>query len=115
MSRRAKARTPEDAIELALSIWHTDASQHLERDQIDACVDSSVLAVGSPSDDWIEAVGRRPKEKKFFEVHLYRPTQDGRGVETSFARFLVPKDGTKSHCEVIWTAAQSGPWFPSID
>jgi hypothetical protein len=114
MSRKTKERTEEEAIELALSNWRSSSANHLGDSEIKECTSSSVLAIGSPSEDWIEVLGRRPKEKAFFEVHFYRPTEDGLGVETSFAKFLVPKNRSEGRCEAIWTAAKSGPWFPSL-
>ena len=111
MGKERAERSEEEAIELALARWTRDAVSELDPTDLRRYEEAGVLALGEPSDQWVEAIGRRPKPSAFYEIHFYLPAPNGLDVERSLARCLVSRKSGGPPCEVIWGPRAGAHWF----
>ena len=114
MSNTYKRRTLDEAIEMARLAFKTSVTDHLTQEEIDEFSSYAVKSSGTPSDDWEERLGFRPEPKSYYEVHLYKPSDECPYIEKSYAKILVPRNREEKDCEIIWkpeVQSYDGPWF----
>jgi len=104
----------DEAIEMARLAFKANVTDHLSQEEIDEFASSAVKSSGTPSEDWEEKLGFRPEMKSYYEIHLYKPSDECPYIEKSYAKILVPRNRYEESCEIIWkpeVPPYDGPWF----
>jgi len=114
MSHTYKRRTMDEAVEMARLAFKENVENHLTAEEMDEFSLSAVKQSGTPSEDWEKLLGFKPEMKSYYEIHLYKPSEECPYIEKSYAKILVPRNREEEHCEIIWKPEVSpydGPWF----
>lgn len=83
--------TYDEAMELARLAFRTSAADHLTPAEIDEIVAHGLLAGGPPGPGRERVIGV-PIERHFYELLIYKPSDNKPYIEGSYVRILVPRD-----------------------
>ena len=114
MTHQYKRRTMDDAIEMARIAFVKDVDDHLSGEEMEEFRLCSTITSGTPSDEWETVLGFTPEMKSYYEIHLYKPSDECPYIEKSYAKILVPRNRDTNKCEMIWkpeVPPYDGPWF----
>ncbi len=115
MPHQYKRRTLDEAQELARSAFRTVVADHLTESEISELRSHGTLtAKAVPGEGWQPLLGRSPERHRYYEVELYRPSDQCPYVEKSFVRMLVPRDRAESLVLFLWRPVippYDGPYF----
>ena len=115
MPHQYKRRTLDEAQELARTAFRAVVEDHLTELEI-----AELRAYGTratkvpPGEGWEPLLGRLPEQHLFYEVELYRPSDQCPYIEKSFVRMLIPRNRAESQVLFIWrpvVPSYDGPYF----
>lgn len=95
-------RTYDEAMELARLAFRTSAADHLTPAEIDELVAHGLLTGGTPGPGWERVIGVVPTERHFYELQIYKPSDNKPYIEGSYVRILVPRDRSIEAIQFMW-------------
>lgn len=114
MPHQHKRRTRDEAIALAMTVFRELAHDHLSEAELEELRRTGVQTAGSFGDDWESETGFDPDPRLFYEIQLYRPTDECPYIDKYFARILVTRDRSRDGVWIMWkppAPEYNGPWF----
>lgn len=109
-----KRRTYDEAVELAKEAFQAGFEANLSQGDIEEMKLSCAETGGSPKDFWEDILGFKPTDTDFYEVELYKPSNECPYIEKSYVKILVPRDRNTYKCKLLWkqpVPKYDGPWF----
>jgi uncharacterized protein YciU (UPF0263 family) len=114
MPHQYKRRTYDEAVALAQQAFRASAKDHLSEDELREMVEHGTMTGGSFGDDWEADTGFKPDTRLFYEIQLYRPSNECPYIEKYFARLLVSRDRATEAVWIKWkppVPPYNGPWY----
>lgn len=89
--------------------------QHLSANEIEEIRVSCDVIGGNPkAEEWNQLLGFTPDDKSFYEIELYKRSEECPYIEKSYVKILVPRNRDTDECNFIWrpvVGKYEGPWF----
>ncbi len=104
----------DEAIEMARLAFRENVADNLSKEEMDELASCAAKTSGSPSEEWGNDLGYKPDSKRYYEVHLYKPSDECPYIEKSYVKILVPRSREETSCKFIWkpeVEPYDGPWF----
>ena len=114
VAHQYKRRTWDEALELAKAAFRSSVSDNLAPDEIEELRTHATVGGLSAHEDWAAILGHRPDMRDYYEVELYRPSDQCPYVAKVFVRMLVPRDRASDTIHFIWRPVippYNGPYF----
>jgi uncharacterized protein YciU (UPF0263 family) len=115
MEHQYKRRTYDEAVELAKSAFRESVEKILTKEEVDEIRESCELTGGNPkAEEWATILGFLPDEKSYYEIELYKRSDECPYIEKSYVKILVPRNREIEECYFIWkprVLEYNGPWF----
>ena len=92
MPHQYKRRTFDEAVTLAQQAFRAAAKDYLSEDELREMVEHGTMTGGSFGDDWEADTGFEPDGRLFYELQLYRPSNECPYIDKYFARILVSRN-----------------------
>lgn len=103
MTYQYKRRTYDEAVELAKSTFSESVDKNLNKEDINEIRESCDLTGGNPkADEWATILGCQPDEKSYYEIELYKRSDEYPYIEKSYVKILVPRNRETNECYFIW-------------
>ena len=102
MPHQYKRRTLDEAIALAMPVFREQARDHLSDAELEELKTNGTQTPGSFGDDWKSETGFEPDPRLFYEIQLYRPSDECPYIDKYFARILVTRDRCSEGVWIMW-------------
>lgn len=114
MAHQYARRTFDEAVELAKAAFRATAEQNLSAADLEELQRFGAKTGGTPKDGWNEVLGHEPMEKDYYEVELYKPSEERPYVSRIYVRMLVPRNRSSTDIHFKWlppVPSYTGPYF----
>ncbi|WP_020395718.1 hypothetical protein [Thiolinea disciformis] len=95
-------RTFDEAKELARLSFRASVANHMTATKIDELAAHALITGGTHGPDWCHLIGLTPTVRDFYEIELYKPSDEKPYIEKSYVRMLVPRDRLVETVHFIW-------------
>ena len=95
-------RTYDEAVELAKATFRDRAKQYLSVDDLEEMRRVGAQMGGSPGDGWDEELGYEACERDYYEVQLYRPSEEWPYITRIYVRMLIPRNRASTEIHFKW-------------
>ena len=115
MTHQYKRRTYDEAVELARQGFLSLVNDNFSSEELDEIKESCDLTGGNPkAEEWSEILGYKPNDKTYYEIELYKRSDECPYIEKSYVKILVPRNRETEECYFIWkpkVPEYNGSWF----
>jgi len=87
---------------MARLAFRNAVAMHLTSEEIDEISSKGQLSSGSVGSGWEEITGFIPDERHFYEIEIYKPSNDRPYIEKSYVRMLSPRDRATDVVYFMW-------------
>ena len=104
----------DEAIEIARNAFKENVEKHFSKEEIEEFRSSATISSGTPDEEWENVLGFKPDRKSFYEIHLYKPSDECPYIDKSYAKILVARNRESEQCEILGkpeVPPYDGPWF----
>ena len=102
MTEKYKKRNLDESIELAQSVFKSKVADFLSPEEMEEMKNFGAIVAGSINSEWKNILGFEPQSNEFYEIEIYKPSDEKPYAEKIFAKILVTRDSSSNRVEIIW-------------